>query len=384
MTGRSASRRSLEEIARIARGSSATTSRPDDEPDELDALPEPSLFVPSALSRVAGAALQEVLESPAHAAGIGTRRGIPATAKDLTSSMSQIRAPATSTDSAEQESPSPLVRKTRRSDVSTAPERVWRPQATPDESPEGEEPDESVHSRSVEDEQSDEGAVAIDEKQAAKALGQKRPRPSTTAARSPELGSEEPTESDEDDIPEEPAPKRKRPKTSISPATQRQPKRKLKTKRPRNSDSSGGDDDQAIEITVQRFVNNTVGDDDDELQAEIPFANRGGETVVDVFAQVCEEVISTKIAKLEQVARNSDDNDEKKECRIKIRAIGAYREELNSRLLQHVGPQLLPRMLIQKLTVVRRLFTSITGTRYDDDYGTCKRRNWHYETRLLG
>lgn len=58
---------------------------------------------------------------------------------------------------------------------------------------------------------------------------------------------------------------------------------------------------------------------------------------MDVFAQVCEEVISSVLDQLQRLAAETDDGDKKKECRIKMRAIEAYGEELSSRLLQHVS-----------------------------------------------
>lgn len=116
-----------------------------------------------------------------------------------------------------------------------------------------------------------------------------------------------------------------------------QPK-KAKTKK-RHSDQSEGDGG-TIEITVQRFVNHkrrgNEDDDVDPLQNELAFANPGGESVIDVFAQVCDEVISTTLEQFQEVAGGAEDAAKKKEYRIKMRAIEAYREELKSRFLQHV------------------------------------------------
>jgi hypothetical protein len=66
------------------------------------------------------------------------------------------------------------------------------------------------------------------------------------------------------------------------------------------------------------------------------FVNHGGESVIDVFAQVCDEVISSTLEQFQEVASGADDPAKKKEYRIKMRAIEAYREELKSRFLQHV------------------------------------------------
>lgn len=95
-----------------------------------------------------------------------------------------------------------------------------------------------------------------------------------------------------------------------------------------------------IEITVQRFVNlkkhGNEDDDLDPLQNEMAFMNQGGESVIDVFAQVCDEVISTTLEQLQEVSASAEDVAKKKEYRIKTRAIEAYREELKARFLQHV------------------------------------------------
>lgn len=223
----------------------------------------------------------------------------------------------------------------------------------------------------------DEEAEEIDATEAARTLGRKRPRRSIRAS-SPELGSEaveaeqgnaESEPEPEPDLEPEPEPepeprarqRRARPRAA-SPAVQNQPaansksKQKLKPKpKPKTRktgastkrrESGGGDkddDDDAIEITVQRFANNKKragpdGDDEglDPLQSEIPFANRAGESVVDVLAQVCDEVMAATLAQYQQLADEADSAAAKKECRIKMRAIEAYREELGSRLLQHV------------------------------------------------
>lgn len=188
----------------------------------------------------------------------------------------------------------------------------------------------------------------------------------------PEPDVEEATEAEEEEeevtvLPT--PPKRKRGRPSKSPAAQRQPAAKSKPVKPikprkraetqpqdvndeheepqpkkakakkRHSDQSEGDGG-TIEITVQRFVNHKKrgheDDDIDPLQNEMAFVNHGGESVIDVFAQVCDEVISSTLEQLQEVAGNAEDPAKKKEYRIKTRAIEAYREELKSRFLQHV------------------------------------------------
>ncbi|KAG8411625.1 hypothetical protein J3458_015685 [Metarhizium acridum] len=329
---------------------SAPSERDDPEPDEPEPVQPPSSAGFRGAPRVVRNITEEITESPAGKPGSGHRQRINEAVN--IGGASTGRTPDISDEDDTQTQPSsPLANKKRTSNVSrpsipAVPEeseeergeepsnegRIRPPQrpemarkeavvVEEEEEEEEEEPEESDHS--------DEEAVEIDDRRAAQSIGAKRPRPNKT--RSPELGSEE----SEDSQPEEPVQKRHR----RSPATQRQPAKRPKpqAKKKRHSSGSDRDDDAAIEITVQRFVNNfaQAADDEDELQQEIPFANRGGETVVDVFSQVCEEVISSTLENLQKMLRSSDDLGKKKELRVKMRAIGAYREELNSRLLQH-------------------------------------------------
>ncbi|UKZ75250.1 hypothetical protein TrVFT333_002925 [Trichoderma virens FT-333] len=178
--------------------------------------------------------------------------------------------------------------------------------------------------------------------------------------------AEEEEEEEEEEVTVLPTPpKRKRGRPSKSPTVQKQPAAKPKPAKPRkrveaqpqdsndenderqpkkgktkkrHSDQSEGDGG-TIEITVQRFVNHKKrgheDDDVDPLQNEMAFVNHGGESVIDVFAQVCDEVISSTLEQFQEVASGADDPAKKKEYRIKMRAIEAYREELKSRFLQH-------------------------------------------------
>ncbi|UPL02597.1 hypothetical protein LCI18_013531 [Fusarium solani-melongenae] len=201
-----------------------------------------------------------------------------------------------------------------------------------------------------------EDAVAeeIDEVEAAKTIGRKRPRRSLPS-RSPEVELSEVVEEEEAEE-EEPAPKRRRGRPSRSPATQKQPTTKPKAsttakardseaktmeKQARKAKKAAKDrrisDGTTIELTVQRWVNAKQfrqGDGkEDPIASEIPFQNQE-ETVVDVFAQVCLEVVETTLAKLYETMTSTEDKEKKKECRIKIRAVDAYREQLTLQLLQ--------------------------------------------------
>ncbi|EEU34074.1 uncharacterized protein NECHADRAFT_50042 [Fusarium vanettenii 77-13-4] len=207
-----------------------------------------------------------------------------------------------------------------------------------------------------EEEEAPEDAVAeeIDEVEAAKAIGRKRLRRSLPS-RSPEVELSDVVEEEAEE--EEPAPKRRRGRPSRSPATQKQPATKPKTgtrSRARDSEPKTKakraarktkqatkdrriSDGTAIELTVQRWVNAKQfrqGDGkEDPIASEVPFQNQE-ETVVDVFAQVCLEVVETTLAKLYETMTSTEDKEKKKECRIKIRAVDAYREQLTLQLLQ--------------------------------------------------
>ncbi|KAF5712188.1 hypothetical protein FMUND_8610 [Fusarium mundagurra] len=197
-----------------------------------------------------------------------------------------------------------------------------------------------------------ETAEAIDAIEAAKTIGRKRPRRSLPS-HSP---AAEPDEQEQEVETEEPAAKRRRGRPSRSPATQKQPATKPKPtksksrttqekplpKQVRRTKQAAKErrvsDGSAIEVTVQRFVNVKKfikGDDEEEdhLAADLPFTTTGV-TAVDVFAQACLEVIDGTVARLLEALQNTEEKDKKKECRIKIRALEAYKEELTSRLLQ--------------------------------------------------
>ncbi|KAJ4229057.1 hypothetical protein NW759_003780 [Fusarium solani] len=206
-----------------------------------------------------------------------------------------------------------------------------------------------------EEEEAPEDPVAeeIDEVEAAKTIGRKRPRRSLSS-RSPEVEPSEVVEEEAEE--EEPAPKRRRGRPSRSPATQKQPTTKPKTgtrakardseaktmeKQARKAKKAAKDrrisDGTAIELTVQRWVNAKQfrqGDGkEDPIASEVPFQNQE-ETVVDVFSQVCLEVVETTLAKLYETMTSTEDKEKKKECRIKIRAVNAYKEQLTLQLLQ--------------------------------------------------
>ncbi|CAH0014969.1 unnamed protein product [Clonostachys rhizophaga] len=373
---------------------SDSEGEPEDEPDELEVLPEPSS------SRARTSFVEEIEESPVSKPGSGRRRTV-AVSSALASSA-RLRDEMGSDSSMPS---SPLTRKSRRSDAEFSDRRASRLSAmeelqfdeideiasqllsqAQERSPSRElgsvvEPGEMevVPAPDDEEEEEEEEAEEISATEAAKALRRRRPRQSLRSG-SIELGSRDRGDGDEDDYEEEeeeapepvpePAPRRQRGKPNKSPATQKQPAQKPRQRvsqkqkpekprptappKPRRSSAArrksdegsvedGGEGENAIEVTVQRFVNyrkrrrndDEEADDIDPLQLDIPFANSSRENAVDVFAQVCEEVIGNTLEQFKQHAQNAPDAAKKKEFRIKIQAVEAYHKVLKSRQLQH-------------------------------------------------
>ncbi|RYO93197.1 hypothetical protein DL764_008024 [Monosporascus ibericus] len=174
-----------------------------------------------------------------------------------------------------------------------------------------------------------EQAEEIDAHEAARRIGRKRPRASPAREESPELTSER-----VEDV--EPAKKRLQKRAQQSPAKQAQPK----IQKPKGKPSvRRRKDGEAIPITVQRYTKHAHLNEDDTdadiLNSDIPFANRGGVNVIDVLAQMCDEVIESSLETLHQAAAQAADSAAKKEFRTKLRAIEAFQEELRTRLLEH-------------------------------------------------
>ncbi|OAR01169.1 hypothetical protein LLEC1_07674 [Akanthomyces lecanii] len=330
-----------------------------EEPDESTISPKRTRPLPSSPRQPAPYHI-EITESPAHAPGSGKRRRVPV--QDASATAARMMA-ALDTDPIQPISLPVLNRTSRHSQDAASTRKTASPVGPSSDESSNDSADAELmpppppraprsaqrppparrtvaESPPVEEEEAEE----IGDRAAAATIGQKRPRVSFQP--SPELGSEE---SEAAPAEEHPAPKRPRPQPRREPAVQRQPKRRNaaegqdKTRgRPRkqsaqqtNRPRAGSADGDVIEITVQRFVNGPEVESDEEAQGEMGFANRSGETVVDVFAQVCEEVIATTLGKYEYLRQETPDEDKRKECRIKIRAIEAFREEVSAQLLQH-------------------------------------------------
>lgn len=195
-------------------------------------------------------------------------------------------------------------------------------------------------------------AREIDDREAARRLGRKRARRNIPAP-SPELASQDASEEPEPDV------KRLRKEVSQtkkqkSPAKQRQPKapraRKARPESKSRRKSKGDGDEEpdsgrsAVGIAVQRFtkIRSQGGDSDDEdvLNNMTLHPDRGRVNAIDVLAQICKELIHYTLKTFKDALREAQDAPTKKELRVKISALGAFQEELRTRLLEHVSPLL--------------------------------------------
>ncbi|KAI6081566.1 hypothetical protein F4821DRAFT_249019 [Hypoxylon rubiginosum] len=207
---------------------------------------------------------------------------------------------------------------------------IIEPLQAQDQVEEDEEEAQEEAQEDIEPEEEAEEAEEVDVQTAARRIGQKRPRANSPREESPELGSRviENTR---------PAKKSKKKQVQASPAKQSHPKApKAKNKAPGTRKRSDG---EAIPIIVQRYTKrmhlNEDDTDADILNADIPFANRGGVNVIDVLSQICDEVIDSSLETLHEAAVNAKEAARKREFRTKLRALEAFQEELRTRLLEH-------------------------------------------------
>lgn len=96
-----------------------------------------------------------------------------------------------------------------------------------------------------------------------------------------------------------------------------------------------------IPVTVHRLTKQHLYDaneqNNDVLNLELPYSRRSGVNAVDVLNQVCQEVIGSGLATLEAGRRESQQPGLRREYSTKWRALEAYGNELQMRLLEHVS-----------------------------------------------
>lgn len=120
---------------------------------------------------------------------------------------------------------------------------------------------------------------------------------------------------------------------AVPQASRNRPAKARSERRTGSAPRRGGDG--PIDIKVQRFVGHEEDDDRDE--EPIPFSNETGETVVDVLMHLCEETVERTRDMFDQRVEEAPDSDTRKEYRTMSRAVESFRQELESRLLQHVS-----------------------------------------------
>lgn len=331
---------------------------------------------PSQSSPLKSLRAEEVTESPADQPGSGHRRRLRAGSAVTSSALLQSALQSVDNDTGHDflQSSSPLSRKSRKSTTGTVPSakshrtglrRSTRLSGSPDDDNNelssdlpmvleqaggprafsqgavqgGDAPEVAEtfndHSTEISDGNAEE-AQEIHDTDAALLLGRKRPRRSKPAV-SPELSP---------DSPDEPVAKRPRKAPLVkrkSPAKQRQPKAaRAKPNKSAARKKEGGDTAEAVAIKIQRFTRprrraDDDSGDEDPLNSIIPYANRSGVNAVDVFAQMCEEIIGKSVEKIKEGIRNAQNAAAKKESRVQLMALQAFREEIRTRLLEHVG-----------------------------------------------
>jgi hypothetical protein len=187
------------------------------------------------------------------------------------------------------------------------------------------------------DQEEEEAAEAIDDEQAAIVLKENRGRriSRNVPEESPDLDSPE--------IPRVPAAAKQKGKTrpGSSPAKQRHPKQPSAKTKSQTSKKSKIRLGSPIPVTVHRLTRAPMYDEDelhaDILNAEIPRAKRGGVNAIDVLSQICQEIIGAGLDTLEDGFNRCEDQVLRREYKTKLRAVEAFGDELQTRLLEHVG-----------------------------------------------
>jgi hypothetical protein len=126
-----------------------------------------------------------------------------------------------------------------------------------------------------------------------------------------------------------------------SPAKQSHPKQpsvKTKSKMSKKPKVRIG---SPIPVTVHRLSRAPLYDEDelhaDILNAEMPRTKRVGVNAIDVLSQICQEIIGAGLDTLEDGCHRCEDPILRREYKTKFRAVEAFGDELQTRLLDHVS-----------------------------------------------
>ncbi|KAE9366873.1 hypothetical protein N431DRAFT_384876 [Stipitochalara longipes BDJ] len=314
----------------------------------VETLPEPATMVPppprtARTPSVPAPTQEEISESPIDAPRSGQRTRVSILEASIASAQLQVELEGSSVI----ETPIPQnQRKRKRRDNAPHSSRKQPVQAS---SPANDELDELSpeqperrdhrrdveHSPELENPVEEEEAEAIDDKQAAILLKKNRGRriSRNIPEESPDLDSAE--------VPRQTVLKKQKgkPRTISSPAKQshpKQPSAKTKSKTSKNPKIRVG---SPIPVTVHRLSRAPMYDEDelhaDILNAEIPRTKRGGVNAIDVLSQICQEIIGAGVDTLEDGCNRCEDPVLRREYKTKLRAVEAFGDELQTRLLEH-------------------------------------------------
>ncbi len=320
--------------------------------ETIQASPSRKARTPSVTART----VEEITESPMDAPGSGHRTRVSILGASIASSRLQIGLEGNS----EIETPIPQIQRKRKwgekvprpsphssrsrhvqahspatdelDDLSPeqAERRDRRPRTVVEHSPGLEEPNDAQGPDEIEQ------AEAIDDKQAAVLLEKNRGRriSRNLHTESPDLDSPEASR-----VPVARKQKEK-PRPDSSPAKQRHPKKQSSKSKSQTSRKSKVRIGSPIPVTVHRLTRAPLYDEDeldaDILNSEIPHTKRGGVNAIDVLSQICQEIIGAGLDTLEDGWNNCEDPALRREYRTKLRAVEAFGNELQTRLLEHV------------------------------------------------
>jgi len=205
--------------------------------------------------------------------------------------------------------------------------RHLRPKSTPKSPP-------TIEEKA--DDQSTDEAEEIDDQEAAAILNKNQNRRVSRSAIDPPT-KESPI------VRKKKATKPSRPSISVQrlPKSQKPMSKKSSVKPSKKSRKQNTRLGSPIPITVHRMTENLYYEDDeidaDILNSEIPYINRGGVNTVDVLSQICEEIITSSLDMLHDLSTGADNSALKREYNTKWRAVETFGNELQTRLIEHVG-----------------------------------------------
>lgn len=319
----------------------------------VETLPEPAAMGPLRTARappVPARAQEEVTESPTDAPGSGHRTRVSVLEASIASSRLQDELE----ESSAIETPLPHIKRKRKREeeaANLAPHSSRK--AIQVTSPAEDELDELSpeqperrgrrvaveHSPELEERDEEEEAEAIGDEQAAILLRKNR------GQRISRHVPEESPDLDSSEVAREPVQKKqkRKPRPVSSPAKQSHPKPLSMKSKQQKSKKARIRVGSPIPVTVHRLTRAPLYEEDelhaDILNAEIPRIKRSGVNAIDVLSQICREIIGARLDTLEDGCNRCEDPVLRREYKTKLRAVEAFGDELQTRLLEHVSLQ---------------------------------------------